>query len=161
MFTSSQPKTTAVEGKGLSTGRMLARTALALAYLAAGVLHLAVPAPFLLITPDWVPYPDQVIFLTGLCEIAGAIALLTGRLRRTAGAALALYACCVFPANLKHAFEGMPPGHVQLGWWYHAPRLAFQPALVWWALFAGGLVTWPFHDRMTHVVANRGEDQRD
>ena len=28
-------------------------------------------------------------------------------------------------------------------WWYHAPRLALQPVLVWWALFAGGVADWP------------------
>ena len=32
-------------------------------------------APFVAITPDWVPVPHVVILLTGLCEIAGALAL--------------------------------------------------------------------------------------
>lgn len=123
---------------------MVARFVLAGAYLAAGVLHVADPAPFLMITPDWVPFPRQVILGTGLCEIAGTAGLMVPRLRRAAGVGLALYAVCVFPANIKHAFEGLPPGQVQLGWWYHAPRLALQPVLVWWALFAGGLVSWPF-----------------
>lgn len=96
-----------------------------------------------MITPSWVPFPRQVIFATGLCELAGAIALNT-RLRRAAGAALALYAVCVYPANIKHALYGLPEGQLQLGWWYHAPRLALQPVLVWWALYAGELIEWPF-----------------
>jgi hypothetical protein len=33
------------------------------------------------------------------------------------------------------------------GWAYHAPRLAFQPVFVWWALFAGDLVDWPWRGR--------------
>jgi uncharacterized membrane protein len=125
-------------------GRTPARWVLAGAYLVAGALHVSTPGPFLLITPDWVPFPRQVILVTGLCEMAGAIGLLTPRLRRAAGIALALYAVCVFPANIKHAFEGLPAGQIQLGWWYHAPRLALQPVLVWWALFAGAVVDWPF-----------------
>ena len=132
------------DGTGLRRGRTTARVVLAVAYLAAGVLHVTRPEPFLMITPDWVPFPKQVIFATGLCEIAGALGLFSSRLRRAAGAGLALYAVCVYPANIKHAFESVPAGGVQLGWWYHAPRLALQPVLVWWALFAGGLVTWPF-----------------
>ena len=100
-----------------------------------------------MITPDWVPVPRAVIFATGLCEFAGAFGLMTQRFRRAAGIGLALYAVCVFPANIKHAFVGLPPGQVQLGWWYHAPRLALQPVLVWWALFAGEAVDWPFHRR--------------
>ena len=58
-----------------------------------------------MITPNWAPFPLQVIFATVLCEIAGAIALNT-RLRCAAGAALALYAVCVYPANIKHAMYG-------------------------------------------------------
>ena len=132
-----------VDTNRLKTGRAIARTILAIAYMAAGILHFSMPEPFVHVTPDWVPVPHTVIFLTGLCEIAGALCMLTGRLRRTAGVALALYAICVYPANLKHAFEN-PVGAIHLGWWYHGPRLAFQPVLVWWALFAGGIVDWPF-----------------
>lgn len=121
-----------------------ARFGLSAAFLAAGLFHLLTPRPFLTITPDWVPYPAQVIRLTGWCEIAGAAALLTHRLRRAAGLALALYAVCVFPANIKHATMQLPPGNLRLGWWYHAPRLALQPVIVWWALFAGGWIDWPW-----------------
>jgi len=123
--------------------RAAARLALSALYATAGVFHLATPGSFLLIMPDWVPYPRPVVLGTGLCELAGAAALLTPRWRRAAGTCLALYAVCVFPANIKHALEGLPPGNIQLGWWYHAPRLALQPVLVWWALFAGGVVDWP------------------
>ena len=37
--------------------------------------------------------------------------------------------------------------HPVLGWAYHAPRLLFQPVIVWWALFAGGITNWPFSNR--------------
>ena len=126
--------------RGDVRGRVAARWVLATLYFVAGVIHLAMPAPFLLITPDWVPYPRAVILGTGLCEIAGALALPTRGLRRLAGGALALYAVCVVPANIKHATGG----GMQLGLWYHVPRLALQPVLVWWALFAGEVVDWPF-----------------
>ena len=125
-------------------GRTISRWVLAAVYFAAGVFHLSTPGSFLMITPDWVPFPRDVILATGVCELAGAVGLLTRRFRRAAGIALALYAVCVFPANVKHAIDGLPPGQIQLGWWYHAPRLALQPVLVWWALFAGEVVTWPF-----------------
>jgi uncharacterized membrane protein len=122
---------------------------LAAIYFVAGVFHLATPASFLLITPDWVPFPRWVILGTGVCELAGAVALTTRRVRRAAGVALALYAVCVFPANIKHAIDGLPPGQIQLGWWYHAPRLALQPVLVWWALWAGEVTDWPFRRAAT------------
>ncbi|MBC9205364.1 DoxX family protein [Roseomonas aerophila] len=117
--------------------RRIGRWVLALAYLAAGILHLAMPEAFLRIVPGWVPYPHAVILATGACEILGAIGLMTRRLRRAAGIGLALYAVCVFPANIKHAVDDLSGLHAGLGWWYHGPRLALQPVLVWWALQAG------------------------
>lgn len=125
--------------------RTAARWVLAIAYAVAGVLHLLTPEPFLLITPGWVPYPRLVILGTGVCEIAGAAGLLTEKWRRAAGIGLALYAVCVFPANITHALSAMGDAPVPPGWWYHGPRLLLQPVLVWWALFAGEAVTWPFN----------------
>jgi len=127
--------------------RAALRILIAAAYLAAGALHLLSPDGFVRIVPGWVPYPHETVLLTGLCEIAGAIALFVPRLRRAAGAMLALYALCVWPANFKHALDGIAIGGTTLGWWYHGPRLALQPAIIWWALFAAGLTNWPFRRR--------------
>lgn len=115
------------------------RWALALFYTVAGAVHLWAPDGFLPIVPDWVPAPRAVVLGTGVAEIAGAIGLLTVRFRVWAGWALAAYAVCVFPANIKHAVYGIEVAGLHLGWWYHAPRLALQPVLVWWALWCGGV----------------------
>ncbi len=112
-----------------------ARLFLVAIYLAAGILHVMLPGPFLFILPHWVPEPRFTIFITGLCEIAGAIGLCTARYRRPAGVALALYAVAVFPANINHAQLDLASAHPVLGWWYHIPRLALQPVLVWLALW--------------------------
>ncbi|QNA87180.1 hypothetical protein G4G27_22980 [Sphingomonas sp. So64.6b] len=135
----------------LSQGAERARTALrwllAAAYLIAGIAHLRSPQAFLAITPDWVPFPQEMILLTGICEIAGALALLTAKLRWIAGMMLAAYAVCVYPANIKHAIDSVEIGGKTLGLWYHIPRLAFQPVIIWWALFAGRVIDWPFRQR--------------
>jgi len=34
-----------------------------------------------------------------------------------------------------------------LSWWYHGPRLALQPLIIWWALWASGATDWPFRRR--------------
>jgi len=124
--------------------RWASRLSLAALYMIAGLFHVLKPEVFLLITPDFVPYPKEVILYTGICEMTGAFAILTRSFRKAAGIAFALYAICVYPANIKHAIDGLPPPHLQLGLWYHIPRLMLQPVLVWWALYAGALITWPF-----------------
>ena len=135
------------QGSGFHLARAASHWLLALAYLFVGIAHIRSPGTFLPIVPDWVPYPHETVFLTGLCEIAGSIALATKRLRYLAGIMLAAYAVCVYPANIKHAMEGIAVHGGRLGWWYHGPRLALQPVLVWWALFAGEVTDWPFHRR--------------
>lgn len=120
------------------------RWILAAFFIAAGSAHLAAPQALLAITPGWVPLPRQVIFIAGLFEFAAAAALITKPLRRYAGIALAAYAVCVFPANIKHAVEGIDIAGLPSSWWYHAPRLALQPVIVWWALFTGEVIDWPW-----------------
>ena len=124
--------------------RTILRWSLAMVYLVAGIFHLHNTDAFVLIVPDWVPQPRLVVIATGWCELLGAASLLTRRLRRLAGIMLALYAICVFPANVKHALDHVAIGGNRLGWGYHAPRLAFQPVLVWWALFCSGVIDWPY-----------------
>lgn len=126
------------------TLRAFARALLSAAYAMAGILHLVRPVPFLAITPQWVPEPALVVALTGLCEIAGAIGLHIPPLRRAAGWGLALYAVCVFPANVHHAFDAVPIDGVVFGWSYHGPRLLMQPVIIWWTLLAAGITNWPF-----------------
>ncbi len=124
--------------------RISLRWLMAVIYVTAGVIHIRSPAVFEAIVPSWVPFPHETVLFTGACEIAGAIGLMVPRLRWLAGVALAAYAVAVFPANINHAVNSISIGGSALGWGYHAPRLAFQPVIVWWALFAGGVIDWPF-----------------
>ena len=124
--------------------RAVMRWLMAVFYVVAGVGHLLRPEAFLPIVPEVVPFPRQVVLVTGLAEIAGARALVTVRLRRLAGIMLALYALCVWPANIKHAIDGIHLPPIPDSWWYHGPRLALQPVLIWWALFCTAVIDWPW-----------------
>lgn len=124
--------------------RAVARLLLAAIYFGIGCVHVARPDAFLPIMPGWVPQPRLVVVLTGLCELAGSVALMTERWRWLAGVMLALYAVCVFPANIKHAIDGVDVPPIPNSWWYHGPRLLFQPVFVWWALWVGRVTDWPF-----------------
>lgn len=127
--------------------RKVLRLVLAVLYFVAGVLHLLKPHPFLQITPGWVPYPEAVIYLTGVAELLGAVGLLqpfSPPLRRAAAIGLALYAVCVFPANINHFVIDMGRPDHGLGLAYHVPRMFAQPLLVWLALWCGGVTGWPF-----------------
>jgi uncharacterized membrane protein len=125
-------------------GRAILRWVLAAFYVAAGIAHLWVPEKLLLIMPGWVPFPTQVIMLTGVFELVASTALVTKPLRWWAGVAMALYALCVWPANFKHAIDGIEMPLIGNSWWYHGPRLAFQPVIIWWALYSAEVIDWPW-----------------
>lgn len=122
---------------------------LALFYAVAGYFHLATPEPFMRIMPGFVPFPRAVIFATGIAEFLGAAGLLqpwSPQLRRAAGIGLALYALCVWPANINHMLIDMAraDGGATLG--YHIPRMFAQPVIIWLALWVSGTTQWPFRN---------------
>jgi uncharacterized membrane protein len=120
--------------------RVALRWLLAVFYAFAGVIHLINPAPFLTITPGWVPAPLAVVLLTGVAEILGAIGLVQPfslKLRQAAGWGLALYALCVWPANINHFAMDMGRADGGLGLGYHVPRMFAQPVIIWLALWVG------------------------
>ncbi len=132
------------------TVRTSLRIGLGLVYAAAGTLHLATPKAFVAIMPPFVPAPEAVVALTGVAELAGAVALLqpwSAPLRRAAGWSFAAYAFCVWPANIQHMLLDMArPDHIQrLA--YHVPRMLLQPILIWLAPWVAGAIDWPWRSR--------------
>ena len=122
------------------------RWLLALFYAVAGYLHLVRPDPFLTIMPDWIPAPEAVVWWTGVAELSGAAALAQAwslKLRKAGAVGLALYAVCVFPANIHHFAIDLAREDGGLGLAYHLPRMTAQPVLVWLALWVGGVTDWP------------------
>lgn len=109
-------------------------------YATAGIAHLLIPSPFVRIVPSVLPWPEAIVLVTGVLELSGAVGLLVPRLRRSAGLMLALYALCVWPANVTHALQDIAVGFPPANLWYHLPRLALQPVLIWLALFSGGIL---------------------
>ena len=128
----------------MERARTVSRIVLALIYIGFGCLHVAAAKAFLPIMPPWIPFPREVIIFTGVCEILGGQGLLLPFVRRLSGVMLAIYAVCVFPANLYHAFAHVHVPPLPDSWWYHGPRLLAQPVVVWWSLFAAGVIDWPF-----------------
>lgn len=123
-----------------AAARPILRWVLALFYALAGVIHLVRPAPFLTIMPSFVPAPEAVVLLTGVAEIAGALGLIqpfSRKLRRWAGWGLALYALCVWPANINHFIIDMARADGGLGLGYHIPRMFAQPVIIGLALWVG------------------------
>ena len=114
------------------------RRGLGVGFLFTGVSHLAMPDSFLVYFPDWIPFPEAIVYASGAVEIAGGLALFARRYQRQVGLALAAYLVLVFPANVYAAVAGADetlPGLVDAAW-YPWARLPFQALFVWWALWS-------------------------
>jgi uncharacterized membrane protein len=119
-------------------GRMLYRRVALLfvsaLFLSSGMAHHVATDTFVSIMPAYIPCPREVVVITGLCEIAGAVGLWFRRTRRSAGYALALFTLAVLPVHidmLVHAADWPRIGAPLL--WL---RLAMQPALAAIILYA-------------------------
>lgn len=113
--------------------KMISRGLLALLLITAGTLHWLTPRPFVQMMPAFLPYPLELVYISGVFEILGGIGLLVPPVSQVAAWGVILLFIAVFPANINMAvndliIDGLP--HNQLAYWL---RLPFQGVLIAWA----------------------------
>ncbi|WP_433168439.1 DoxX family protein [Kribbella sp. CA-247076] len=117
------------------TSRSRTTTGLALLFGVLGTLHFAKPRPFERIVPRALPRKKELVYVSGVAELACAAGLLHPRTRRAAGLASAGLLVAVFPANVQMAADlqrkGTGPAKA-VAW----ARLPMQIPLIRWALKA-------------------------
>lgn len=119
----------------------LARLALAVVLLVAGFGHFVSAEEFAAQVPPWMPEPDLVVAVSGVAEIALAVALVAVRRHRAVvGWIVAGFFIAVFPGNIWQLVEGRDAFGLDTDA-ARAIRLLFQPVLVVWALWCTGAWT--------------------
>ncbi len=84
------------------------------------------------IVPPWIPYPRDMVLISGVFELLGAIGILVPKTRRAAGIGLVLLTIAVTPANvymLQHAARYPWPMWLLI---FRLPFQAFLLWLIWW-----------------------------
>ena len=106
------------------------RTLLGAFFIGAGLLHFAKPRPYESIMPESLPAHRELVYLSGLAEMAGGAGVLADRTTRWAGWWLIATMLAVFPANVTMATEAERFRQVPepLLW----ARLPVQGAIVYW-----------------------------
>jgi uncharacterized membrane protein len=99
-------------------------------FLIAGLLHFLKPTPYVSILPDALPRKREIVFASGVAEMAGGAGVLVRGTRRLAGWWLIATLLAIFPANVNMAvnperFRAVPE---PLLW----ARLPLQGALIAW-----------------------------
>jgi uncharacterized membrane protein len=104
-------------------------------YIGAGILHFTKTELYLKIVPPYIPWHPAMVFISGVCEMAGGIGLLIPPLRRAAAWGLVALLIAVFPANVYMATDpaaGTQSIPAAVAW----GRLPFQLVFIWWVLWA-------------------------
>ncbi len=112
-----------------------ARYALALMFLFTSTAHFTkMKHDLARMVPRVFPQPLVLIYLTGVCEVLGAVGILLPKVRNVAGLCLDLFLLAVFPANWKAAREGiLLRGKPATALWLRVPLQVFHLLLTWWA----------------------------
>lgn len=117
--------------------RGVARVVLAALFGVAGVAHFTNTAAFVSIVPPQLPWPEGLVWVSGVFELLGAAGLLVPAGRPIARWGLIALLIAVFPANLYMAIAQVWPAGVapQAPWmlWARLPMQAVLIGLVWWA----------------------------
>ena len=99
-------------------------------FLVAGSLHFLKPKPYAATVPDALPRKLEIVYASGVAEIAGGVGVLAGR--RAAGWWLIATLVAVFPANVNMAvnadrFRAVPEALL----WARLPVQGLLIAWVW------------------------------
>lgn len=106
-------------------------------FVFAGVGHFTNAAFFVSIVPPYLPYPEALVAVSGVCEIAGGLGVLVPATRQAAGYGLLALLIAVYPANIHMAlhpeqFPDMSPAML----YARLPMQLVFAALVWYAACA-------------------------
>ncbi len=114
--------------------RRLALLALAAFFVVAGVNHFLNPDFYVAIMPPYLPAHLELVYLSGVFELVGGVAVLVAGVRVLAGWGLILLLIAIFPANLHTALHPELFPDVSTVAMY--ARLPLQLVFIAWAYWA-------------------------
>ncbi len=116
---------------------LIGRIALASMLIVTGVAHFTDTDILVEMMPDAIPLKREMIYFTGICELAGAIGLLWIRTSRLAAIMLVIFFVMILPANIAGSFKHVELGGMEYGPIYLWFRVPFQLFLIWWTWYFG------------------------
>jgi uncharacterized membrane protein len=119
-----------------STPRQRARVALTIFFAFTGIGHFIATDALVSMIPPAVPYRAELVYLTGILEVLGAIAIWIPRWRKLTGVLLILMLIAFLPVNIYAAMQRIDFGGHELGPAYLLARIPVQLLLIAVTYFA-------------------------
>jgi uncharacterized membrane protein len=113
-----------------------ARVGLSLFFAFTGIGHFIRTEEMAAMLPLSVPYRFELIYVTGVLELLGAIGVWIPRLMKLTGVCLIVMLIAVLPANIYAAFNRVAFGGHESGPGYLLVRVPFQIFVIAWTYIA-------------------------
>jgi uncharacterized membrane protein len=105
-----------------------------------GIAHFTATDTEMRIMPPYIPAPRMMVWVSGVCELLGAVGLLFPRTRRAAGIGLFALTIAVTPANV-YMLQQAKAFHVP--YWALVARLPLQVGLLALIAWSSGMIGRP------------------
>ena len=113
------------------------RIAMAAMLVATGLSHFTSTDEMVAMMPDFVPARRELVYFTGVCELASVVGLIWNKTARLASILLIVFFVWVLPANIAGSLKSVDFGGMQYGPWYLLLRMPMQVFFVWWVWWFG------------------------
>ena len=113
-----------------------ARVGLSLFFIFTAIGHFITTEQMAAMLPPAVPFRTELIYITGVLELLGAIAVWIPGLTRLTGLLLIVMLIGILPSNIYSAINRVDFGGHGAGPVYLLIRIPFQLFVIWWTYFA-------------------------
>jgi len=109
-------------------------------FLLGGAAHFLIVERFVSVMPAYLPWPRELVLISGVFELLGAVGVLFACTMRWAGCGLVLLCLAVFPANLNMALHAERFNEIPA--WLLYLRLPLQALIILHIVWATELLRW-------------------
>lgn len=118
--------------------RIISRFVLALFFIAAGILHFTNSHFYVKIMPPYLPFPTELVYISGGFEILGGIGIAMPLFQKLAGYGLIALCIAIFPANVNMVINYRQIG-LDIPLYLLWLRLPLQFLLIYWIWWSADL----------------------
>lgn len=113
------------------------RFAMAAMLIITGIAHFTNTDPMVEMMPDAMPIKRELVYFTGICELAAAVGLIWNRTSRLASIMLIVFFIAILPANIVGSLKQVNLGGMEYGTMYLLFRIPLQIMFIWWVWYFG------------------------
>jgi uncharacterized membrane protein len=113
------------------------RASMAVMLIVTGISHFTNTDQMVAMMPDLMPAKREMIWFTGVCELAAVVGLLWIKTARIASVLLIVFFVLVLPANIAGSLKSVQYGGMEYGPMYLLFRIPLQIFFIWWVWYFG------------------------